>query len=157
MRSDVERQLMRRIHGELSAAEAAELERRIAGDPELEALERRYRALWAELELPPPAALPADFAAGVAAEARRRAGELRLATAPGWVRAGAAAALVGGMLLGALLGGGFAVSEPVAEQETAYYDAPLSLAESYWLTLEESSGDLDGDALDGDAGGELPR
>ncbi len=143
-----ERQLMRLIHGELPADEAQRLERELERDPELRANRDRLAQTWASLELP-ASEPPSDFTAGVMTAARElpEAGrELSWSLAPAWARGGAAAALFTGLLLGATFGRGFEL--PTTDSQTAVVadaDAvPLTLAEVYWLTLEESEGALDG-------------
>lgn len=150
MSNEVERQLMRKIHGELAGDDLRELERRIARDPQVEALHRRYAELWNGLELPAPARAPEGFSGRVLARARRHAasGELRWSSAPAWARVGSALALAAGLALGVSFGGGLADPE-LGDQEAALLSEPLSLAETYWLTLEESEGRL---ADGGDAG-----
>ena len=143
-----ERQLMRLIHGELPADEAQRLERELKRDPELRASRDRLAQTWASLELP-ASEPPADFTASVMAAARELpdAGrELSWSLAPAWARGGAAAALFTGLLLGATFGRGFEL--PATDSQTVVADAdavPLTLAEVYWLSLEESEGALDGD------------
>lgn len=158
--SKIERQLMRRVHGELGAESARELDRRLAADAELGSRHRRLAALWQSLELPPPAAVPEGFRARVVAvcrgpSARSASGELRWSLAPAWARVGSVAALVAGLLLGASLGG-VATGSPVAadlvgDLEAATFVQPLSLAESYWLGFESSD---DPSAAAGEEGGE---
>lgn len=156
MKESTERHLMRRLHGELPDGEAHELERRMAGDPELAAAYRRLEAAWESLELPDAGAPPPGFTGGVVRAARKiRDGELSWALAPAWARAGAAAALSAGLLLGAAFGGGFTAPSPSPElEQTADLDAdglPLSMAEVYWLALEDSEGSFAA-AADGEEG-----
>lgn len=135
------RLLIRRLHGELSADEARAVAERIAREPPLQALDERLRASWDALELP-PAAVPADFRAAVMAAARReQRSELRWALAPAWARAGAAVALALGVLLGVGFGGrSELVPEP--QEEVALVSQPISLAEAYWLTLDQGGDEL---------------
>ncbi len=146
MNDTTETRLMRLLHGELPGDEARRLERRLEHDEALRASYRRLAAAWESLAPPVPGDLPDGFAAGVVAAARRiQEGELRWSLAPAWARAGAAAALAAGLLLGAVSGGGFAA--PAADDAVLYAEAdadavPLSLAEVYWLALEESGGAL---------------
>ncbi len=144
MTKENERRLMRLLHGELPAAEVRRLEQELERDGELRSTYERLAAAWNGLELP-ASEVPAGFSASVMAAARELpAGELSWSLAPAWARAGAAAALAAGLLLGAAFGAGFGA--PVAGSETelladADVDAdalPLSLAEVYWLSLEES-------------------
>ncbi len=154
-----DRVLMRLIHGELGDEEARELERRIAEDPELAARHHRLAAAWNGLDAPASAGAPEGFAADVVAAARRQrsgamgsdvrsSGELSWSLAPAWARAGSMAALALGLALGASFGvdtgNGFTESELLGDQEAYLVLAePSSLAESFWLGLEESEGRLD--------------
>ncbi len=159
MTHTTERRLMRLLHGELPPEEARALEQRMAGDAELRAAYERLAAAWERVQAPPEGRLPADFAAGVVAAARRiRDGELSWSLAPVWARAGAALALAAGLVLGAAFDGGFApppapvggdvqVADVYDESADADADAvPLTLSEIYWLALEESGGRLSDDA-----------
>lgn len=145
-----DRELMRLVHGELDAERRLELRRALARDPALAERLHRLETTWKHLELAPPAAVPLGFATRVVARARaeRPGSELSWALAPVWARAGAALALAGGIWLGASL----SRLEPVAPQTTGaattvaasaetgvyeVYGEGLSLAESYWQTLEE--------------------
>ncbi len=152
----IQRRLMRLLHGELPPEEARQLERQLEHDAELRAAYEELAETWAHLELPEAGEAPAGFAAGVmAAASKARGGELSWSLAPLWARAGAPAALVAGLLLGVTFGGEF--SEPVPQAGVELYSetdaeavadaVPLSLAEAYWLALEESGGLLE------DAGG----
>lgn len=160
MTKDNERQLMRLIHGELSSGEAQQLERELERNAELRATHDRLAQTWASLELPvsePPGGFADDVmsAARGQIEAGRR-GELSWSLAPAWARGGAAAALFTGLLLGTAFGRGFELpttnSQTVGSQTVIVADVeadavPLSLAEVYWLSLEESDGTLIGDDL----------
>jgi anti-sigma factor RsiW len=164
---NTERQLMRLLHGELDAERARELEARLEREVELRARYRRLAGAWRGLEPPPAAPVPGGFSARVMAAARgARSGELSWSLAPAWARAGSVAALLAGLLLGASFGlwspgvrppgvrppGAAATGTGLAEageQEAYALAEPLSLAESYWLTLESddglrSAGDDDG-------------
>jgi anti-sigma factor RsiW len=101
--------LLRLLHGELSAAAEARLRDRLAREPELAAALRRMEVTWDLLELPPAAPAPSGFAARVAARAaeqgRSRTGEAESAPfRPAWARAMAAAALTAGIVAGAAVG-----------------------------------------------------
>ncbi|MCP4661549.1 MAG: hypothetical protein GY856_39615 [bacterium] len=135
------RRLIRLLHGELPPERARELEQRIARDPEAAALYQRLRESWEGLTLPPSAPVPGGFRAGVMAAVRReKSDELSWSLAPAWARAGAAVALTLGLILGASFGR--VDDPPLGEQEALLISEPLSLAESYWLTLEESGAEL---------------
>ncbi len=146
--SSTERQLMRLLHGELEAESVRQLEARLAADGTLRARYRRLARAWEDLQPTPGAAIPEGFAAQVMAAARRRSGadELSWARAPAWARAAAAAALVAGLVLGASFGAGssgveVAALDAASDQEVYALAEPLSLAESYWLTLETAASD----------------
>jgi len=100
-----EKLLIRHLAGETSPGEARELEARLGREPELAAAYGRLRTVWGGLELPPAPGAPAGFAARLR---RRVEGEAPatgwLGPAPVWARVAAAAALVGGVALGAGLG-----------------------------------------------------
>ena len=135
-----ERQLMRLLHGELTPVEAARLEAEIERDDALRATYERLAATWQHLELPEPAPPPTDFADGVKAAAIRqqREPELSWALAPTWARAGAAVALTTGMVLGMALGSDMTETSPVDGTLRAELEIdPLSLAEIYWLTVDD--------------------
>jgi len=141
-----ERQLLRLLLGELPAAAARDLERRLAADAALRARYERLAATWEALEPPPVTPLPDGFRDGVTAAARRLAGgELSWSRAPAWARGGAAVALAAGLVLGVGFG---RVTGPRTELLTidAELDAslaaelaaaPPTLAEAYWLELDE--------------------
>jgi anti-sigma factor RsiW len=148
---DERRQLLRLVHGELTPAAAAALRQRIAQEPPLAVAYHELEATWAGLALPPVAAVPPGFAQRTKARVLERATESplappRWATAPGSVRAVAAAALVAGVLLG--VGVGIQASDvlyppvtataPVDDlaREVAADLATSSLAEQYWQLLE---------------------
>lgn len=136
-----ERELMRLLVGELPAERASLLRRRIAGEPALAGRYARLQERWQGLELPPPAPAPPGFATRVVAAARRQAAgeELRWSLAPRWARAAAVAALTAGVALGALLGAAPRQAESV---DSYAAEAPLSLAESYWMALADDGGTL---------------
>ncbi len=157
MTKENQRRLMRLLHGELPAAEARRLEAELERDAQLRSAYRRLAETWEGLELP-VSEVPAGFSARVTAAARRlrqaelRGGELSWSLAPAWARTGAAAALAAGLLLGAAFGGGFGTPGTeapagaggeavlVADADVDADALPLSLAEVYWLALEEGDG-----------------
>ena len=156
------RLLMRWIHGDLAADEARAVERRIAEDPGLAARHHRLAAAWEDLRLPASAGAPEGFRDGAVAAARRLAGELTWSLAPVWARAGSLAALIIGLVLGTSFAtvdhGGLSESRLTVDQDAyALLAEPSSLAESFWLTLEESEGSLaDGNGNGGDGGERVP-
>ena len=97
-----DRELVRYLAGGLGEAGAAELRRRIEADPAAARRLADWERAWTGLELPPPGAVPAGFAAGL--RARLAAETSPLPLAPAWGRALAAAALVAGLGLGSILG-----------------------------------------------------
>lgn len=150
-----ERQLMRWLHGELTAAEVAALERRLEEEPELAARYRRLQEVWGSLELAPEAPVPAGFATRVMAEVGSSGSSpARSALRPQW-----AAALALGIILG--VGAGLTLPEPppqgppveevaggaLASLEQPWEDEPEdawpwpepagSLADEYWRALDE--------------------
>lgn len=158
MKHTTEKRLMRLLHGELPPDEARRLEDRLAGDAEMRAAYEGLAATWERVQPPPEAPLPDGFAAGAMAAARKlRDGELSWSLAPVWARAGAAAALVAGLMLGAVFDGGFTQPAPSAGDLYADVDAatddadavPLTLSEVYWLALEQSGGQLANGAENG--------
>ena len=142
MNRRLEFELMRLLHGELPPERAAELETRLAREPELAQRYARLRQGWEALALPPPAPPPSGLSFKVMAEIRRAAregGTLSWSLAPTWVRAAAAAALVGGMALGAGLG--LLPARTVeAPPGTVAMGERVPLADSYWSLLEDEGG-----------------
>jgi len=149
MTSGTEHDLIRLLAGELDPAEASSLEDRIRREPELAAAYQRLERTWRGLELPPTAPVPPGFAGRVMVRARNQSasGSISWSSAPGWVRATAAAALVAG----AVLGVGVGRSLPVAESHPAAVstsssassssdEEDYSLAGSYWSLVEDATG-----------------
>ena len=135
MSKQVELQLMRLLHGELSAEESRHWRRRLEIEPPLAALYADLKSLWSGLETAMPA--PADPRMRAAVRARLQRVESTSGWAqlsPGWARALAAAALATGIGLGILAGSG-----SVSEVEASLFDqTEPSLAESYWLAMTEA-------------------
>lgn len=154
MNRATEMELMRLLHGELPPDRARELRARLEREPALAEAMARLERSWTGLELPPPAPVPPGFARRLGARAREQAGAVSWSTAPGWVRAAAAAALAAGIALGA--GAGRWTDSPTPSEvpgeeisTAAEASDPLfddNLAESYWSALDE---------LDDSEGGEL--
>ena len=162
MNRRTEKDLIRRLHGELPAERARELDARLDREPELA---RRYRELeerWEGLVPPPVPPVPPGFTrrvmahvetaarqgAGLSAEA----GALSWTLAPTWVRAAAAAALVFGLALGASLG--LLPERPSdAPPGTTSMGERVPLADSYWSILgaETASSPEGGPAPGGEA------
>lgn len=142
MNRGTDHDLMRLLHGELPEGEARELRARIAREPELVAAFHRLKRTWNALEPPPRSPVPPGFAGRVAARARSEAapGTLAWASAPVWVRAAAAAALI----VGAALGAGMGRSWPVTEPEPSSFqiaEEDDSLDASYWELVDETTGE----------------
>ena len=138
MREDLDRSLMRLLHGELSPEVAASLRRTIDGDPRVAARYAELEELWRSLELPPVAAA----AAGLSSQVRRRLKDgrsppqLALWDMPRALgRAVAAVAMAGGIGVGAWVGGAATPSDE------AMFDFEPSLAESYWSAVEGDMND----------------
>jgi len=140
-----DRQLLRLLHGELGAAEAAELRQRLRTDAELRLRWQELESTWQELELAPLSPLPAGWRQQVVVAARRSEASWNWAAAPLWVRAAATVALLAGVLLGNVVagpavwvGGGAVDNDPDNDAELLrqLLDSP-GLAESYWQVLAE--------------------
>ncbi len=159
MTGATELDLVRLLHGEkgeLPEEEARELRARLRREPELAALYQRLERSWNGLELPPPHPVPPGFSTRVLARVRQSAaGGISWSTAPTWVRAAAAAALVTGLTVGAGVGGIW--PGPPVDEETAAAVAgeepeevglgDMSLADSYWETVDAvTAGEPEGDA-----------
>ena len=151
--------LMRLVTGEPGADEARHLERRLGEDPALRRRYERLRKSWDGLELPAPPPLPDTFRDGVVAAARRlEASEIDWSGAPAWVRSGAAAALVVGLVAG--LGAGHLALTPnenlreLVELDDLFAEEldshSFSLAEAYWQDLEQGGEALLGETPDGE-------
>jgi anti-sigma factor RsiW len=156
MNRATEMELMRLLHGELPPDRARELRVRLEREPELAEAMARLETTWNRLELPPSSPVPLGFAQRIAARARDQTGTVSWATAPGWVRAAAAAALAAGIALGAGAGRwtdsrAASLEVPGEEISTAAADASDllfddDLAGSYWNALDELE-ETDGGAL----------
>ena len=133
-------ELMRLVHGELSPSAAAELRARIAADAELarelDVLDRQ----WQALRLPEPQAVSQGFATRVVA---RATAEPDRALAPVWWSQTWGGKLATGLLLAAGIALGAVLASPSeAEDWSGYLDTEPSMAESYFLAMEQTeSGD----------------
>ncbi|HEX3556218.1 MAG TPA: hypothetical protein VIA62_23615 [Thermoanaerobaculia bacterium] len=146
MTSSTDNDLIRLLTGDLPAAEARELRARMWREPELAAAYQRLERTWSGLELPPAAPVPPGFTGRIMARVRsEKAGSLSWASAPGWVRATAAASLVAGALLGIGVGRSWPAAEPALTPEGAIAGLKvssgedLSLVKGYWNLLEEAT------------------
>ena len=148
-----EHDLIRLLNGELPPGEAQALRERMRSEPQLAEAWRRLERTWAGLELPPAAPVPPGFTGWVMAHVRSQSapGSLSWSSAPGWVRATAAAALVAGAALGLGVGWSLPVPEdrPAAVSEMASdsissipsdSEEDESLAGSYWSLVEDATG-----------------
>jgi anti-sigma factor RsiW len=134
-----EHDLIRLLNGELPADEARALRERMRSEPELAEAWRRLERTWQGLEPPPAAPVPPGFTGRVMAQVRSQSAPF-WSSAPGWVRATAAAALVAG----AALGIGVGRSLPVPETEAAAVliaseEEDDSLTGSYWSLVEDAT------------------
>lgn len=141
MKRSIERDMLRLLHGELPAHEARELRRRLEAEPRLAERFDQLATTWRKIELPPPQAVPPGFEQRLLANlAARRRRELSWSLAPVWARAASVLALAVGLVVGASVA---PVSvEPATTLDSVEVDlsVPTTLAESYWLTLEEGDG-----------------
>jgi hypothetical protein len=162
MKRALETDLLRLLSGDLPPERARGLRAQLARDPELAAVFRRLERAWERLELPPAAAVPLGFSGRVMARVRevpapgaagaagalaaagtgKGVAPLSWAAAPTWVRASCAAALLGGVLLGAGLGARGTRGQWQARPAGAGVPA---LTESYWAMVDasESAGATD--------------
>ena len=149
MTRGTEQELMRLLHGELPSERARELRERMRRDPELAAAYQRLERAWNGLDLPPAAPVPAGFSGRVMAHARSLpapARGLSWSSAPVWVRATAAAALIAGTALGVGVGRSWPAAETAATDSSSPTAAVSSLsgseynlADGYWDVIEEAT------------------
>ncbi len=133
-----EEDLLKAAAGRLAGARLQELEAACARDPDLAAERARVERLWRSLEPSTPTRVPLGFATRVTARAFAERGEaLSFRLMPGWVRLGAASALIAGAALGVGAGWLGGAGDSVTGVEPAW--ASDSWAESY---LEELERDL---------------
>lgn len=142
-----EHDLIRLLNGELPPDEARALRERMRSEPELAGAWHRLERTWGGLELPPAAPVPPGFTGRVMAHVRSQSapGSLSWSSAPGWVRATAAAALVAGAALGLGVGWSLPVPEKepaavlMASEEITSEEEDESLAGSYWSLVEDAT------------------
>ena len=130
-----ERELMRLLHGELSAAATERLQQRLQQDSTLQEAHQRLQRQWQGLELPEPEAAPPGFVTRVVTRATGRADE-------GWVPVWWSRTLAGRVATAAVLAGGIALGAMLAlpretEAWTDYVTTEPTMAESYLAALEE--------------------
>jgi anti-sigma-K factor RskA len=139
MGDDLERRLVRRVSGELSAEEQAQLAEAIRQTPEAAVELDRLDEVWSGLELPPPAAVPPGFSGRVLARALaagRPGSEADWSLAPGWARIVAVVALVAGLALGiglGTVGEASGTTATVASSEGLWSDP--GDGEAYWQAV----------------------
>ncbi len=132
------RDLLRQLRGELPAAEAAALDRRLEKDAELRAERDRLASAWTALDGAPAGPVPPGFSARVMARARaERGGDWSWGALPGWARLAAAAALVVGIAAGASAVAGAAPGHGSEAAQWSLEDE--ALAESYLTALENDA------------------
>lgn len=133
----VEANVLRRLRGELDAAETARLEQLLARDAKLAKGAAALERAWSDLELPPYAG------ASVAPQVLARLRAEQRSAAPAWARLAAAAALAAGVGLGLVLDRGLdrpAGGETAEIVETGaavlFGDEENLAGESLWLAAE---------------------
>ena len=136
-----EKQLIRLLTDELSAADARELRLRLEKEGDLQRAFASLQERWKALEPPPLQSVHPSFTSRVVRQATSTGPAVAApdlgGSAPLWSRATAAAALAIGILVGALL-----ASPSQSEDWTAWNAVELTQAEDYWETLDASSDDL---------------
>jgi anti-sigma-K factor RskA len=141
MDRETEKQLIRLLTDELSAADARELRQRLEKEGDLQRAFASLQERWKALEPPPLQPVHPSFTSRVVRQATLTGPAVAApglgGAAPLWTRATAAAALAVGILVGALL-----ASQSQSEDWTAWNAVELTQAEDYWETLDASSDDL---------------
>lgn len=155
MTRGTEHELIRLLQGELPPGESRELQLRLLREPELAETFRRLEAAWRGLEPPPTSPVPPGFTGRVMAQVRWQPAPVALSwsAAPVWVRATAAAALIGGAALGLGVGRilpapdaavpAASVSSSTASSSSSVTEpdgADYSLAEGYWAVVDDATG-----------------
>ena len=146
--------LQRLLSNELDASEATRLRERLGNEPDLRRAYEQLELTWTDLALPDPSSAPVGMDQQISLAAIGAASDrIRWSLAPIWAQAAAAGALAIGIALGLGVASKFGVafSEPVevAGQEAEVagqkaevageVDAETTLAESYWLWLDEAA------------------
>lgn len=139
MSDDVRRELMRLLHGELSAGQAEQLQSRMDRSPALKAEWERLQPLWQALELPAVEPAPSAFAHQVRLRMNEQPSDYSWGWTPMpvWARAVAVLALAAGLGTGAFvaeLGSGPVWFEMPGEE---------TLADSYERALGQVAGGPD--------------
>jgi anti-sigma factor RsiW len=151
MTRGTEHDLIRLLHGELPPGQARELRERLRREPELAEAYRRLERTWDGLSLPPASPVPAGFSGRVMAHARAQSppGSLSWSSAPAWVRAAAAAALIAGAAAGLGVGRVWPAAETAkaatdpssaATVSTLSDSSEYNLADGYWDAVEDTAG-----------------
>lgn len=153
MKRGTEYDLMRLLSGELPPDDARALRERLGSEPELAETFRRLERTWRGLEPPAASPVPPGFSGRVMANVRSQSspGSLSWSSAPGWVRAAAATALVAGAALGVGVGRSLPAPEPhpsatvemasasPTPSESSVEDEDDSLAGIYWSLVEDTA------------------
>jgi anti-sigma factor RsiW len=148
MTRGTENDLIRLLHGELPPGQARDLRERLRREPELAAAYARLERTWDGLSLPPASPAPAGFSRRVMAHVRAQGapGSLSWSSAPAWVRAAAAAALIAGAAAGVGVGRSWPAVEMKGAAEasstgtlSALSDSEYSLADGYWDAVEDAA------------------
>jgi anti-sigma factor RsiW len=150
MTRGTEHDLIRLLHGELPPERARELRERLRREPELAEAYQRLERTWDGLSLPPASPVPAGFSGRVMAHARAQGppGTLSWSSAPAWVRAAAAAALIAGAAAGVGVGRSWPSIETAKTTTdssssgtvSALSDSEYNLADGYWDAVEDATG-----------------
>ena len=133
MNRGTEKQLIRLLQGELPESEERVLRQRLDEDEDLRRSYSSLRDLWQALEPATVEAVPEVFTSRVVRHATA-ARVSRVQASPLWARAAAAAALVAGIALGALL-----ASPADSEEWAAWTTTRLTQAEVYWEALGQEA------------------
>ena len=138
-----QRNLQRLLSGELDHDAGQALRDRLRDRlPDNDELRAEYESLeqtWSELDLPEPSAPPQGFAMTVSRAAQSNAsGRVGWSMAPRWAQTAAAVALAGGVALGLGLASSLSA---VNGEELVDDEWETTLAESYWLLLDETAAD----------------
>ncbi|HEX4953202.1 MAG TPA: hypothetical protein VF017_07390 [Thermoanaerobaculia bacterium] len=131
-----EEDLLEAAAGQLDAPRLRQLDAACARDPHLAAERARVERLWRSLEPASPSRVPFGFATRVTARAfAERSEAFSLRMMPGWVRLGAASALIAGVALGVGAGWLRGAAGSAAGLEPTWTSD--SWAESYLDELEQ--------------------
>lgn len=138
MSQELDRRMIRLLHGELPPDEARDLRRSLESDPGAAVRFAELERIWSGLEPAPPPRADEGLLAGVRARVQRGEGAAEgglWGLSPVWGRAVAAAALASGIGLGVWLG-----ADAAAADEATLLLEP-TLAESYWSGFADAAAD----------------